>query len=112
MNPGRPGRLEAPTQAHQDRVLAELADILAEQKVRARQGDLKSVRELIVKSSALLRELAEAAPLTPQSQRQLSEIDKDHRQVALILAAARQEAAARLGNLRHGKGALRGYRGL
>ena len=112
MVPGESGRPEPSSQAHQDQVLGELAGVLADQKARAQEGDLQSVQELILKSASLLRELAEGEPLTPQSAGQLDEIAKAHRQVELILAAARQEAAGRLANLGRGKGALKGYRSL
>jgi hypothetical protein len=108
--PAIPGeRLDDAPQGLQERLLRDLAGVLAEQKTRASQGDLQSVQRLAGKSDELLRELSATGALSPQSQRQLEGIIRAHRQVELILAAARQEASERLARLRRGRGALRGY---
>jgi hypothetical protein len=111
MNQPEPALPEAPAQTVQDKLLARLAGVLGEQKTRAQQGDLRSVQELMGESDRLLRDLGQAGTLTPRSAEQLAEIIKAHRQVEMILVAARQQAAQRLSRLRRGKGALRGYGG-
>jgi hypothetical protein len=110
IDPDNSGRQDASSDARQGRVLEELSGVLARQKARAQQGDAESVQGLIAESQRLLRDLKGAGPLTPQSEGKLAVLLKSHREVELILAAARQKTSDRLANLGRGKNALRGYR--
>ena len=92
--------------------MGELESLLAEQLEMVQSGNIASALELTERTGRIVGRLELAAGnVVEQSGEHAERIGKLYRKVCLTLAGHREDLAAKLDQVRSGRGALRAYRG-